>query len=124
MRQFANTCAAIAATTKKLQKTTIVAEFLKSVTTREAAIACVFLSGRPFPAWEESTLQVGGRSLWQIVAELAGKEEGELTTAYRQHGDLGAVAAAVLPNRNRGEISLAGAEEAFRAIVKAKGPSA
>ena len=124
MQKFANTCEAIAATTKKLQKTAIVSEYLKSVTPKEAAVACVFLSGRPFPVWEESTLQVGGRSLWQIVAELAGKEESELTAAYRQHGDLGAVAAAVLPNRAADEITLAAVEEAFRSIAKAKGPSA
>jgi len=74
--------------------------------------------------WEESTLQVGGRSLWQLVAELAGKEESELTAAYRQYGDLGAVAAAVLPNRTGDEITLAAVEEAFRSIAKAKGPSA
>ena len=124
MQQFANTCEAIAATTKKLQKTAIVAQYLKSVTSKEAAIACVFLSGRPFPAWEESTLQVGGRSLWQIVAELANKEEAELTTAYRQHGDLGAVAAAVLPIRSDDDLTLLAVEASFRSISKAKGPTA
>jgi DNA ligase-1 len=124
MRQFANTCEAIAATTKKLQKTAIVAEYLKSVSIKDASVACVFLSGRPFPAWEESTLQVGGRSLWQIVGELANKEENELTAAYRQHGDLGAAAAAVLPNRNGDGITLLAVEVEFRSISKAKGPSA
>jgi len=124
MQQFANTCEAIAATTKKLQKTAIVAQYLNSVTTKEAAVACVFLSGRPFPAWEESTLQVGGRSLWQIVAELANKEESELAAAYRQHGDLGTVAAAVLPIRNGDDLTFVAVEAAFRSISKAKGPSA
>jgi DNA ligase-1 len=124
MRQFATTCEAIAATTKKLVKTATVAEYLKSVKTEEAAVACVFLSGRPFPAWEESTLQVGGRSLWQIVGELANQEENELTAAYRQHGDLGAAAAAVLPNRTGQEITLLAVEAGFRSIAKAKGPSA
>lgn len=124
MQQFATTCEAIAATTKKLQKTAIVAEYLKSVTTKEAAVACVFLSGRPFPAWEEATLQVGGRSLWQIVAKLANRDEKELTAAYRQHGDLGAVAAAVLANRNADELTLLAVEAEFRSIAKAKGPTA
>ena len=124
MQKFAATCEAIAATTKKLVKTAIVAEYLRSVATEEAAVSCVFLSGSPFPAGEESTLQVGGRSLWQIVAELAGKEEGELTTAYRQYGDLGAAAAAVLPRRPSNGISLLAVEAAFRSIAQAKGPSA
>ena len=60
VKEFAQTCERIAATTKKLEKTAIVAEYLKSRPTEEAAIAAVFLSGRPFPVWEETTLQVGG----------------------------------------------------------------
>ena len=99
MQQFAETCEAIAATTKKLQKTAIVADYLKSRTIDEAAVSAVFLSGRAFPAWEETTLQVGGSLLWRVVAELSGKDEAELTAAYRRHGDLGAVAGEVLPER-------------------------
>src|SRR6266851_7053468 len=97
MRHLASACEAIAGTTKKLQKTAIVADYLKSRTPQEAEISAVFLSGRPFPVWEETTLQVGGSLLWRIVAQLSGKTEAELTAAYRQLGDLGAVAEAVLP---------------------------
>ncbi len=124
MQRFATTCDAIAATTKKLQKTALVAEYLRSRTTDEAAVAAVFLSGRPFPAWEETTLQVGGRSLWAVVAELAGREEGELTVSYRRLGDLGAVAGDVLPERPGQEMGLLEAENYFRQIAAARGASA
>ncbi len=97
MIKLAEACERIAGTTKKLEKTAIVAEYLKSRTLEEASVSAIFLSGRPFPVWEETTLQVGGELLWRIVAELSGKSEAELTAAYRQHGDLGAVAEAVLP---------------------------
>ena len=96
MIKLAEACERIAGTTKKLEKTAIVAEYLKARTPEEASVAAIFLSGRPFPVWEETTLQVGGRVLWRIVAELSGKSEAELTAAYRKHGDLGAVAEAVL----------------------------
>jgi DNA ligase-1 len=72
MRRLAETCEAVAATTKKLKKTAIVADYLKSRTPDEAAVSAVFLSGRAFPAWEETTLQVGGSLLWGVVAELSG----------------------------------------------------
>jgi DNA ligase 1 len=75
MRKLAESCEAIAATTKKLQKTAIVADYLKSRTTDEAVVSTVFLSGRPFPAWEETTMQVGGSLLWRVVAGLSGKDE-------------------------------------------------
>jgi len=123
MQQLATACEAIAATTKKLLKTGIVADYLKSRTVNEAAVSAIFLSGRAFPAWEETTLQVGGRSLWQIVSELSGKNEGEITAAYRRHGDLGAVAGEVLPERAGQGLSVLEVEATFRQIAAARGPA-
>src|ERR1022692_2720306 len=124
MRQLATACEAIAGTTKKLLKTGIVADYLKSRTTDEAAVSAVFLSGRAFPAWEETTLQVGGRSLWQIVAALSGSQESQLTGAYRRHGDLGAVAGEVLPQRAGQGLGVLEVEGTFRQIAAARGPAA
>ena len=104
MQQFAEACERIAGTTKKLEKTAIVADYLKSQPLQEASVAAVFLSGRPFPMWEETTLQVGARLLWQVIEELSGKSGEQLTAAYRQHGDLGAVAAKVLPQDRGGAV--------------------
>jgi len=95
MQEFAATCEAVAATTKKTEKTRLVAEYFRS-NPEEAAQAGVFLSGRAFPAWEERTLQIGGSLLWRAVAEISGKGEVALTAAYRRHGDLGAAAEDVL----------------------------
>jgi DNA ligase-1 len=124
MRRLATTCESIAATTKKLQKTAIVADYLRSRTADEAAVSAVFFSGRAFPAWEETTLQVGGRSLWQIILELAGTSEDELAAAYRRHGDLGAVAGEVLPERADQGLSVLEVEDMFRQIAAARGPAA
>ena len=124
MLRFATSCEAIAATTKKLLKTGIVADYLKSCAVEEAAVSAIFLSGRAFPAWEETTLQVGGRALWRIVEELAGKEEGALTAAYRKHGDLGAVAGEVLAARDGQGVELLEVERTFREIAAARGPAA
>jgi DNA ligase 1 len=139
MRKFAEACERIAGTTKKLEKTAIVADYLKSKSPEEASIAAVFLSGRPFAVWEETTLQVGGRLLWQVVGELSAKSQQELTAAYRKHGDLGAMAAEVLPLRS-GVGSVGGNEDsgspaeskssilevqgAFRKIAAARGSTA
>jgi DNA ligase 1 len=124
MLLFAQTCEEIAATTKKLRKTAIVAEYLKSCITDDAAISAVFLSGRPFPMWEETTLQVGGRLLWRIVAELAEKSEADLTASYRKRGDLGAVAADVLPGRTGPELGISEVALIFREIGAARGTAA
>ncbi|HUK48007.1 MAG TPA: hypothetical protein VLW06_10460 [Terriglobales bacterium] len=126
MLAFAQTADRIAATTKKLEKTALLADYFKSVPAEEAAVAAVFFSGRPFPAWEETTLQVGGRLLWSAVEELSGKDDRELTAAYREHGDLGAVAGAVLPNRKDSNqyLSPSRVQLVFREIAAARGPAA
>jgi DNA ligase 1 len=123
-QQLARACDEIAATTKKLQKTAIVSELLKSLPLEQAAAAALFLSGRPFPVWEETTLQLGGRSLWQLVAELSGKEEGALTAAYRKYGDLGSVAQSVLPESQSVGLDVLGVQRAFHQIAAARGAAA
>src|SRR5271170_3779760 len=151
MHKLAEACERIAGTTKKLEKKAIVADYLKATPPEEASVAAVFLSGKPFPAWEETTLQVGGRLLWQVVEELSGKSPQELTAAYRKHGDLGAAAAEVLskgrmgtaaparPDRARlgsaggnngenlpdeSELSLQELQDAFRSIAATRGSTA
>jgi len=124
MKRFAVACQAVAATSKKLEKTAIVAGYLKSLPPSEAAISAVFFSGRPFPAWEEATLQVGGRSLWRIVAELAAKSEADLEQAYRRVGDLGAVAGEVLLDKPGDDLNLVAIDSSFRVIADAVGPAA
>jgi DNA ligase 1 len=123
MRTFAETADRIVATTKKLQKTALLAGYLKSVPVEEAVVAAVFFSGRPFPAWEETTLQVGGTLLWRIVGDLSGRSEQELTAAYREHGDLGAVAGTVLPGETASQLTPSKIQLVFREIAAARGPA-
>src|SRR4030088_1885564 len=107
-----------------LQKTAIVADYLKSRTPKEAEVSAVFLSGRPFPVWEETTLQVGGSLLWRLVAELAAKDDATLTAAYRRLGDLGAVAGEVLPQKAGQSLGVLEVSTAFRQIAGTRGASA
>jgi DNA ligase-1 len=124
MRALASASEAIAGTTKRLQKTAIVADYLKSRTPPEAEISAVFLSGRPFPVWEETTLQVGGSLLWRLVAELAEKDDATLTAAYRRLGDLGAVAGELLPEKDGQGLGVLEVQAAFRQIAGTRGSSA
>jgi DNA ligase-1 len=124
MRKLAEACERIAATTKKLEKTSIVSDYLKSRTTDEASVSAVFLSGRPFPAWEETTLQVGGSLLWRIVQEISGRSEEQMTASYRKLGDLGAVAGEVLPSPHGSDINALEVQRRFRRIAGTRGPAA
>ena len=138
MLRFAETAERIASTTKKLQKTALLGAYFQSVAVAEAAVAAVFYSGRPFPVWEETTLQVGGTQLWRVLSQVSGKSEAELTAAYRERGDLGAVAGAVLameeprhsspsrakPAEHEAWFSPGRVQGIFREIAAARGPAA
>jgi DNA ligase-1 len=124
MLRFAQTCDAIAATTKKLEKTALVAAYFKSVPPDQAAIAAIFLSGGPFAAYEQRTLQVGGALLWRAIADLSGKSESELSEIYRRVGDGGSVAAQALPDKEVESLSLTDVRQMFDQIAAARGPAA
>jgi ATP-dependent DNA ligase I len=128
MYLLAPACEAIARTTKKLEKTQIVADYLRSRSADEAAVSAVFLSGRPFPAHNETTLGVGSTQLWQVVQELSGKTEAAMTAAYRQHGDLGAAAYGILSLSNkqpaRQSLNVLQVQQAFRQIAATRGAAA
>jgi DNA ligase-1 len=128
MYLLAPACEAIAATSKKLEKTRIVAEYLRSRTPEEAAVSAVFLSGRAFPAYQETTLQLGGTQLWRIVQELSGKSESAMAAAYHKYGDLGAAAYDVLAARYKSApanpLNLIAVKEIFEQIARTRGANA
>ena len=92
MRAFVETCDAVAATAKKLEKTRLVSQLLRSLPLEDAVRAAIFLTGRAFPRNDERILGVGGTQLYRLVAELAAKDPRHLGEVYRQHGDLGSAA--------------------------------
>jgi len=117
---LAQTCERIAATTKKLEKTAIVADYLRSLELEDAVISAVFLSGGAFPAFEERTLQVGGSLLWKVVRDISGASDSELNAGYRKTGDLGAAVYHVLTDhgtRCQAVLTLREVREAFGQIA-------
>ncbi|HEX8924795.1 MAG TPA: ATP-dependent DNA ligase, partial [Terriglobales bacterium] len=126
MQRFAAACDAVAGTTKKLQKIAIVADYLAARSVPEAALSALFLSGRPFAAYEERTLQVGGAILWRAVGEISGASEALMTAAYKKHGDLGDATFEVLRNSapKHSTLTLKEVDYMFQHIAAASGAAA
>ncbi len=132
MDRFAAAAEAIAGTTRKNEKVRILADYLRSRTPGEAAASAVFLSGRPFPAYEETTLQVGGALLWRVLLDISGGREAALAGAYRKHGDIGAAAGEVLlsyraltqASAQPSHLNVLEVAKSFHAIANARGPAA
>ncbi len=64
--QFAETCKALEATTKRTEKVAQLVNFLKSLKPDEIKQAVSFVVGRPFPESDERVLEIGGQTLWKI----------------------------------------------------------
>src|SRR6202171_4929815 len=99
MRRFVQMCEAVAATTKKTAKGTLVSELIKSPTLEVGARAVISLTARPFPHRDERVLGVGDSQLAKIVAQIAGADASDLGKSYRAHGDLGDMAEHLLLKR-------------------------
>lgn len=124
MRQFADLCDAVAATTKKIEKMKLVGDYLRSLPVEDAARAALFLTGRPFPRFTEHTTQVGGNLIWQALSLVSGANSEAMAAAYRRHGDLGGAAQDVLAGRSGSDtFTLADAETAFRELMTRRGPA-
>src|SRR5262249_16938755 len=123
MRLFAQTCEAVAATTKKKEKVRLVAEYIRTAPVEEAACAAVFLTGFAFPRNRNSNLSVGGSLLWDAVARVTGATWDQMQAAYRRHGDLGSAAAELFTERRHtNDLAVCAVSVRFEEIAARRGP--
>ncbi|MGC2621373.1 MAG: ATP-dependent DNA ligase [Acidobacteriaceae bacterium] len=127
--QFAELNDALAATTKKLEKRALIADYLRTIPIEDAGRAALWLSGTPFAETDRRTLNIGGSLLSKAIAQLAATNPAALSAAYRRHGDIGAAAADLLAHGKQGHaldqptLTLADVEAAFTALAAARGPA-
>ena len=120
---FAELCQRLSATSKKLEKRSLIADYLKARATEDAAIAALYLSGQPFAETDRRNLSVGGSSLSKAVSQLSGADRNAMYAAYRRNGDLGAAAFDLLSGKHavQPSLTLKDVEAAFANIAAAKG---
>ncbi len=128
MALFADWCAvaeAIAATTKKLEKSAILAGYLPRLADSDLPIACRFFAGAPFPASDERVLQIGGAVVRDAVLRISGIGQDEWHRLTVEWGESGLAAAQVLPGHVAAHPSLHLAEvlAIYERLQTARGPT-
>ena len=73
MRRWSHLAERVAATTRKSEKTALLADYLRSLTPDELPIAAVFLTGRPFPEADQRATGLGWAAIIRPWTALAGK---------------------------------------------------
>ncbi len=96
-RDLAAAADAAGATRKRLEKAAILGAYLGALGDADLPIAARFLAGRPFPAHDPRTLNIGGATLIAVLCSLAGLAPEAYGPLHVQYGDIGDVAAAVWP---------------------------
>ena len=89
MIAFARTCAAIAATSSKLEKVELLARYLRALGEDDLGAVTRFFTGAVFAARDQRQLSVGGRTIVEAAQRLWGVTDAQLHAGYREHGDLG-----------------------------------
>jgi DNA ligase-1 len=128
MALFADWCVvaeAVAATTKKLQKSAILADYLPRLSDADLAIACRFFAGAPFPANDERVLQIGGAVVRDAVISITGLAADEWYRLTVEWGESGLAAAQVLPGHvaDQPSLQLADVLTVYEQLQAARGPT-
>lgn len=79
-------------TSKRLEKTNIIAEFLKKVEVAELPRITILLQGKLFPSWDEQKIGVAARLIIKAIKTSAGVSEDKIEEKWKKTGDLGKTA--------------------------------
>lgn len=122
---FSQTCSLIAADSRKLEKTRILSQYLRALSSEDIALASTWMTGRPFPATQNKVMQLGWAALRDALCAVGETTESALHQVYLKHSDLGETAAEVLHTRTvRPSLLLKQVRELFEKIHAARGPLA
>jgi DNA ligase 1 len=124
--KFAETCLAISKTTKKLEKTKILSEYLKQLQSTSLGFATVWFTGNPFPPSQNKTLQLGWAVIRDALCSASGLDEGQFGQVYLKHSDLGEAGYEMLECVSRpisGHKSIAGIQQLLDQLLAARGPT-
>lgn len=90
---------ALTSTTKRLEKTTILAEFLKNTEAEILPIVTLLSLGKVFPVWSEKEIGIGLKLLMKAISLVVGVSMDTVEDSVRDKGDIGLAAEALFANR-------------------------
>lgn len=88
-------------TTKRLEKTHYLSEFLKKVKKEELDDVVQLAQGRIFPAWDERKIGVAARIVLKAIAAASGISADKVEKEWKKTGDLGLCASNLIKNKKQ-----------------------
>ena len=123
---LAETLERVRGTSNKNEKVALIASLLKGLGPGDAEVAARVASGRSSERGSKDEAQVGYSTLLDVIREVTGAGESEVSKAYLRHGDLGEVAEELLGSKQEQqlfseELTLADLDGAFARLRASKG---
>jgi DNA ligase-1 len=86
-------------TSRTLEKTAIVSEFLRGVPKEELREVIFLLQGRVYPEWDARELGLGSKLVVKAISQVSGFPTEKVEDKWRELGDLGLVAEKLIVNK-------------------------
>ena len=123
---LAHTLEKVKGTSGKNEKVRLLAEYMKGLGPDDAMVAARVASGRASERGSKDEAQVGYSALLDVLRDVTGATEGDVSKVYLRHGDLGEVAEELLSEKKEQTLfaeplALADLDEAFGRLRSLKG---
>jgi len=79
------------ATTKRLEHTYIISEFLKKISLEYLGTTILLLEGRVFPRWDEREMGIASKIMAKAIGLASGESKERIISEWKKTGDLGTV---------------------------------
>ncbi len=88
-------------TTKRLEMTDIISEFIRKVPEKNLPVVLLFLQGRVFPMWSEKELGIAGKLMVKALSLVSGATEDAIEKSVKETGDTGLTAEKILVRKHQ-----------------------
>jgi DNA ligase-1 len=88
-------------TPSRLEKTAIIADFIKGVPADDLPIIVTFLTGRVFPLWDERKIGIASQTIIKIISTITYNSEDKVVESYKMTGHLGVTAEEMFQKRKQ-----------------------
>ena len=88
-QELVDVYSALEATTKRLEKTDIISDYLKKIDANTIGKVALLLRGGVFPAWSSEEIGIGTKLVERAVAEAVGTTQANVEDTVRDEGDIG-----------------------------------
>ena len=88
-------------TSKRLEKTHIISEFLKEVSVEDAEHVTLLLEGRVFPNYDPREIGIAARTMLKSLSAATGISTDKIENEWKKQGDLGLVAEIIVRTKKQ-----------------------